>query len=72
MSDDKSAPGIHSNAGYWDSEVLELAKRLFYRPEFHPLLLEYLGASVVSVDGDEKKLTLAEQILEQEGLSDRI
>ncbi len=99
MSDDTSAPGIHSNAGYWDSEVLELAKRFFYRPEFHPLLLEYLGAngagrildvgcgtgylarllassvagaSVVGVDGDEKMLTLAEQILEQEGLSDRI
>ena len=99
MSDDTSAPGIHSNAGYWDSEVLELAKRFYYRPEFHPLLLEYLGtngaarildvgcgtgylarllassvagASVVGVDGDEKMLTLAEQILEQEGLSDRI
>jgi ubiquinone/menaquinone biosynthesis C-methylase UbiE len=30
--------------GYWEGENLERSKRYAYRPEFVPLLLDYLGA----------------------------
>lgn len=30
--------------GYWEGENLERTKRYAYRPEFVPLLLDYLGA----------------------------
>lgn len=32
-----------SNVGYWQGDELELGKRYSYRPEFVPLLLDYLG-----------------------------
>ncbi len=30
--------------GYWEGENLERSKRFAYRPEYVPLLLDYLGA----------------------------
>ena len=33
-----------ANVGHWEGEALELGRRYTYRPEFMPLLLEYLGA----------------------------
>ena len=34
------APGV----GHWEGERLEVGRRYMYRPEFIPLLTEYLGA----------------------------
>lgn len=42
MSDDIPS-GETSNVGYWQGEKLEFDKRYAYRPEFVPLLLDYLG-----------------------------
>jgi len=41
--DEASRPAV-TRTGYWRAEKLELGRRYAYRPEFVPLLLEYLGA----------------------------
>ena len=85
--------------GYFKGEHLELTWRYAYRPEFVPLLLDYLGAEngmsildvgcgsgflsrllakslsevrVIGLEADEEMLSLAEQLLEIDGVENQI
>ena len=45
MVDETSTPSQDAASGYFEGERLELIWRHAYRPEFVPLLIEYLGVS---------------------------
>lgn len=45
MVDETGAPSQSAASGYFEGERLELIWRHAYRPEFVPLLIEYLGVS---------------------------